>query len=349
MPVLQETGLPVRVIYDMGALSWAEQVQAMAESGILVAVHGAALTNVIFMPANAVLIEVFPWNYRSFLYRDLAWKAGLQYYPLASVFPDFAKLDPGLVAKRGDGVYGVYDADEYKKKCSGPHMSSMDVYSIAECTHRAKYTFPMVNIEQLKITVNDALDDIGCRDSFCHEVQFRRNDEPVIHHITDMKTKTKSQCPCEPRLQPRRARWHRAAALCRHPSCAPLALPPAPCRHPMRPLSIYLPPAKLRPCALFEECAASSWGHYAFFNRPHFLFPFLFPARAPAAAPTGSVCGAAAIYRKAVGALAKPLKAASRAKPAAGRLPPRPSVRGATGTAARAAAHGAAADAAAVE
>ena len=194
MPVLEATGMPVRVIYDMGALSWAEQVQAMAESGILVAVHGAALTNVIFMPANAVLIEVFPWNYRSFLYRDLAWKAGLQYYPLASLYPDFEKIDPALLAKRGDGVYGVYESEEYKKKCSDPHMSSMDVYSIAECTHRAKYTFPMVNIEQLRVTVNDALDDIGCRDGFCHEVQFRRNDEPVIHHITDMKTKVKSQC-----------------------------------------------------------------------------------------------------------------------------------------------------------
>jgi len=226
MPVLQETGLPVRVIYDMGALSWAEQVQAMAESGILVAVHGAALTNVIFMPANAVLIEVFPWNYRSFLYRDLAWKAGLQYYPMASVYPDFATLDAGLIAKRGDGVYGVYESDEYKKKCSGPHMSSMDVYSIAECTHRAKYTFPMVNIEQLKVTVADALDDIGCRDSFCHEVEFRRNDEPVIHHITDMKTKTKSDCAFAAHLLlPPSARARGAARY--SPAPFPFSPPPA--------------------------------------------------------------------------------------------------------------------------
>ena len=171
----------------------AQQVRAMAESGILVAVHGAALTNVIFMPANAVLIEVFPWNYRSFLYRDLAWKAGLQYYPMSSVYPDFENIDPALLAKRGDGVYGVYSSAEYQTKCSGPHMSSMDVYSIAECTHRAKDTFPMVNIEQLKVVVQDALDDIGCRDSYCHEVEFRRNDEPVIHHITHMPTKNKTQ------------------------------------------------------------------------------------------------------------------------------------------------------------
>ena len=120
---------------------------------------------------NLPHFQVFPWNYRSFLYRDLAWKAGLQYYPMSSLYPDFDKTDPALLAKRGDGVYGVYNSAEYRTKCSDPHMSSMDVYSIAECTHRAKYTFPMVNIEQLKVTINDALDDIGCRDSFCHEVE----------------------------------------------------------------------------------------------------------------------------------------------------------------------------------
>jgi Glycosyltransferase 61 len=58
LEVLKETGLPVKVINDMGALTWQQQVQVMAETGILVAVHGAALTNVIFMPANAVLVEV---------------------------------------------------------------------------------------------------------------------------------------------------------------------------------------------------------------------------------------------------------------------------------------------------
>lgn len=176
----------------MGALTWAEQVKAMAETGILVAVHGAALTNVIFMPANAVLVEVFPWNYRSFLYRDLAWKAGLQYYPMASIFPDFNNIKPEILAARGRGVYDVYDTEEYIARCSGPHMSSMDVYSIAQCTHKAKYTFPMVNIEQLKVIINDALDDIGCRDSFCHEVVFIRNDLPVEHHITNMKTGNKT-------------------------------------------------------------------------------------------------------------------------------------------------------------
>ena len=135
-------------------------------------------------------MQVFPWQYRSFLYRDLAWKSGLQYYPINSIFPDFESEGwRKAFAKIGqDGAYGVYNDEEYLKKCSGPHYSGMDIYSIAECTHRAKYSFPFVNTEQLKITVNDALDDIGCRDSFCHVVTYRRYDEPPLVNITNMRT-----------------------------------------------------------------------------------------------------------------------------------------------------------------
>jgi hypothetical protein len=129
--------------------------------------------------------------YRSFLYRDLALKTGLQYYPVNSVWPNFTKSWEELKrTPKGSGVYEIYEDDEFIRKCSGPHYSSMDVYSIAECTHRAKYTWPFVGVEQLRVTVADALDDIGCRGSFCHEVRFRRHDEPNEVTITNMKTNT---------------------------------------------------------------------------------------------------------------------------------------------------------------
>lgn len=190
LEMLKDTGMPIRVINEMGSLTWEEQVAAMANTGILVAVHGAALTNVIFMPANAVLIEVFPWQYRSFLYRDLAWKAGLQYYALNSIYPDFGGKTPLEMKNtpKGSGVYEVYDDAEYVERCSGPHYSSMDIYSIAQCTHRAKYTWPYVDVKQLKVLVTDALDDIGCRESFCHNVEFRGFDKPPMTYIVNMKT-----------------------------------------------------------------------------------------------------------------------------------------------------------------
>ena len=54
------TGLEVRYIPALGRLSFKEQVEAMAHTGILIAPHGAALTNAMFLPQHAVLLEIFP-------------------------------------------------------------------------------------------------------------------------------------------------------------------------------------------------------------------------------------------------------------------------------------------------
>ena len=54
------TGLEVEYVPSMGALGFEEQVALMARTGVLLAPHGAALTNLIFMPQHSVLIEVRP-------------------------------------------------------------------------------------------------------------------------------------------------------------------------------------------------------------------------------------------------------------------------------------------------
>jgi hypothetical protein len=56
--LIRSYGLEVNWIKEMGLLTFQEQVKAMAESGILLAVHGAGLANVMFMPAHSVVIEV---------------------------------------------------------------------------------------------------------------------------------------------------------------------------------------------------------------------------------------------------------------------------------------------------
>lgn len=126
-----------------------------------------------------VLVQVFPYMYRSFLYRDLSLKAGLQYTAINSIFPD--RKSPANVERSkhvGSGAYDVYESDEWKEHCGGPKLSSLDSYSTAECTHRAKYSFPYVDPATLKVALDDALDDIGCRGSFCHEVHFKH------HHVS---------------------------------------------------------------------------------------------------------------------------------------------------------------------
>ena len=52
------TGLPYQVVPNMASMSFAEQVELMAGTGILIAPHGAHLANSMFLPVHAVVIEV---------------------------------------------------------------------------------------------------------------------------------------------------------------------------------------------------------------------------------------------------------------------------------------------------
>jgi capsular polysaccharide biosynthesis protein len=45
---------------QQGKMSFKEQIEAMASAGVVVGMHGADLTNCIFMPTSTVLIEINP-------------------------------------------------------------------------------------------------------------------------------------------------------------------------------------------------------------------------------------------------------------------------------------------------
>lgn len=198
-------------------------MKVFAHTGVLLSVHGAGLANIIYMPANAVVIEVsaggqrgggpsqwrscthhasricalqvFPHMYRSFIFRDIAQRAGLVYIPLNSLRPPAgmsgeAKEEHGLA---GDGNYRLLDEPDWIKECDGPHLPSLDAYNTGACAHRSKWTEPWVDVGQLRAALADALDDIGCRDAFCQEVEgeawerarrvrdMRRNTTRSIH------------------------------------------------------------------------------------------------------------------------------------------------------------------------
>ena len=52
------TGLPYQVVPNMASMSFKEQVELIAGTGILIAPHGAHLTNSMFLPVHSVVIEV---------------------------------------------------------------------------------------------------------------------------------------------------------------------------------------------------------------------------------------------------------------------------------------------------
>jgi capsular polysaccharide biosynthesis protein len=61
---------------DPGTLSSAEQVRLFAEAEVVVGAHGAALTNLVFCPEGAAVIELFPPDYVNVCYWALASAVG---------------------------------------------------------------------------------------------------------------------------------------------------------------------------------------------------------------------------------------------------------------------------------
>ena len=62
----------------------------MAGTGILIAAHGAALVNAMFLPQHAVVIEMFPYYLKKMTYVAWAWS---RQFKIASTCP----LSPTLL------------------------------------------------------------------------------------------------------------------------------------------------------------------------------------------------------------------------------------------------------------
>lgn len=75
--VLDRVGVPYTMI-SFANTSFVDQVRAMAGAGVFCSAHGAGMTNVMWMPTGAAVVEVFPsesWEYN--LYTEVARNAGL--------------------------------------------------------------------------------------------------------------------------------------------------------------------------------------------------------------------------------------------------------------------------------
>ncbi|HUO48841.1 MAG TPA: glycosyltransferase family 61 protein, partial [Acidimicrobiales bacterium] len=96
-------------VIDPGGLSVQEQVRRFAEAELVVAPHGAALTNLVFCPPGAAVIELFPPDYVNVCYWALADTVpGLRYRYLvgdgrpgpdrrASGVASDVRVDPGVL------------------------------------------------------------------------------------------------------------------------------------------------------------------------------------------------------------------------------------------------------------
>jgi len=68
------------VAIDFSKMTWAEQVKATSRARLLVGIHGNGLTNCLWMPAGATVIEIFPPGAHHYDYQMLSEVAELNYF-----------------------------------------------------------------------------------------------------------------------------------------------------------------------------------------------------------------------------------------------------------------------------
>ena len=61
-------------------LTFEQQVKLMSKASMLISVHGAGLTNSIFMPSTSILIEIAPPHFHYSLYERIALQSGHIYF-----------------------------------------------------------------------------------------------------------------------------------------------------------------------------------------------------------------------------------------------------------------------------
>eukprot|EP00850_Spirogloea_muscicola_P020981 SM000232S07951 [mRNA] locus=s232:200293:205781:- [translate_table: standard] len=71
--------LPVRVV-TMGDMNFVQQVATMQRTVLYVSMHGASLSNAIFMPRGSTVLELFPYRFSSTEYKRISERSGLAYY-----------------------------------------------------------------------------------------------------------------------------------------------------------------------------------------------------------------------------------------------------------------------------
>eukprot|EP01138_Halocafeteria_seosinensis_P004551 gb/GECG01004655.1/.p1 GENE.gb/GECG01004655.1/~~gb/GECG01004655.1/.p1 ORF type:complete len:836 (+),score=89.44 gb/GECG01004655.1/:1-2508(+) len=154
-------GLPLSVVEDTQA-GFKGRIQQMAETGILIAPHGSPLTNLMFLPQHAVVIELFPYMLRSTLYARLSQLFNLFYIPVSAVSkppynPQFTDVDHNL----------LYN-EPFVSECEGLNRSALDTSTVSSCARAIPNYNVNVPLDKLDDALNQAV-DLGASFSMDHE------------------------------------------------------------------------------------------------------------------------------------------------------------------------------------
>jgi hypothetical protein len=127
----------------------------MARTGLLVSAHTGELANVVFLPAHAAVIELFPFGLRSARFRNLAPTLDLIYESLPMRAP------PQPSSAHGRAAAANLWGENYFRQCGALNVSGFDALTLNACRQASLASPVLVDIARFAPLVADALEAIG--------------------------------------------------------------------------------------------------------------------------------------------------------------------------------------------
>jgi EGF domain-specific O-GlcNAc transferase len=109
----QGPSVTIRAV-DFAGMSFAEQLKIVRKTDVLVGVHGAGMTHVLFLPPGSAAVEIFPPELVYPVYRNLAKLMGMHYFSAHARKPGEGKK-PAAHSQR-DTSPSVYKSEEISER-----------------------------------------------------------------------------------------------------------------------------------------------------------------------------------------------------------------------------------------
>ena len=140
---------------DIPVPAFAEQARALFDTDVLIAAHGAALSSVVFMRPGSVVIELFPHNFRYYMYEELVNVMSLRYtaFEGSTVSPPKCCRGRGsllLASRGGDNNTSDADKDTGDGETAGEKLDAMQSLKTAGELAAAKVPIGSFGIKSLR-------------------------------------------------------------------------------------------------------------------------------------------------------------------------------------------------------
>jgi hypothetical protein len=120
----------IRVV-DFATVHPTQQIGILAHTRLLVTMHGAALTNIAFMPRNSVVVEVLPYlYYHDAYFRKLGISCGLHYFQHLVVRAEHHFVAANCFTKFGNYTHRMCSRSHPCRSCMRTGMTQVDMSAL---------------------------------------------------------------------------------------------------------------------------------------------------------------------------------------------------------------------------